>query len=347
MDNLKKMRAAVLLGTEHIEINNKTPMPVAGPGEVIGKVRASLAGGTALNAYRRGHHLVPVPSTLGHEFSGDVHEAGEGVEGFAPGDPVMCVPSAPCGKCRQCTIGRENLCTDSQAERVQGSMAEYVRIPAAVVRSGLFKKPEDLSYTEAAMLSPLASVVHGMHLVRHYSYDNVLILGCGPIGLMHLVMQKRLGKRVVVAGRGGMRAEAARHLGADEVVVTDIDEMAWSLIEQTEGAGADLVIEATGNTEAWEAAPRLVRKGGTVMLFGGCPPDSTACFDTSRLHFDEIHLIGSYHHTPKDVGIALDLLTKREVKLKPLVTGEIPLAKLQDAFDLLADGNGVKFAIIP
>jgi L-iditol 2-dehydrogenase len=347
MNNLTKMRAAILLGMEQIEINSKTPMLSAGPGEVVVKVNTALTCGTDLNAYRRGHCLISAPCTLGHEFAGDVHELGEGVEGFSLGEPVMCVQTAPCGECHQCEMGRENLCESSHADKVQGGMAEYVRIPARVVKSGLYRKPDGITYNEAAMLNPLSSVVHGMHLVRHYRYKNVLILGSGPVGLMHLALQKRLGKRVVVAGRGGMRLEAARQMGADQTVETDIDDMAWSVMEATDGVGADLIIEAAGNKDSWEVAPRLVRKGGTIMLFGGCPPGSTACFDTARLHFDEIHLIGSFHYTPKDTGIARELLTSGGIDLKPLITGEIPLSKLQDAFDLLIAGNGIKFAIVP
>jgi L-iditol 2-dehydrogenase len=260
---------------------------------------------------------------------------------------VMAVHSAPCGECWFCTTGRENLCEHTMDKKVLGAYAEYLKLPAAVVKKNLYLKPEHLSYAEAAMLEPLACVVHGLDVVKHGVYGNVLIIGAGTIGLLHLMLAKLIGKRVIVAGRGARRLEMARLLGADLVVDSELDGLAWSVIEATEGLGADLVIEATGTKAVWEATPRMVRKGGTVLLFGGCPPDTSACFDTARLHYDEISLVGAFHFTPRDVKDAFELLQKGRLDVGPLISGEYPLDELPAAFEALMSGQGIKYAIIP
>lgn len=341
------MKSAMLITPGLIEISAKTPIPEPGPGEVVIRVRTALTCGTDLKAFKRGHPKIPMPSPLGHEFSGDIHSTGEGVEGFAPGMPVMGVHTAPCGTCANCARGRHNLCDSAMENKVLGAYAEYLKLPAAVVRQNLYKKPDGLSYAEAAMLEPLACVVHGQDIIKHYPYDNVLVLGAGPIGLLHLMMNKAAGKKVVVAGRNSERLELAGRLGADFVVDTKLEDLAWKVMEATDGIGADLVIEATGSTEVWEFAPMLARKGGTVMLFGGCPQGATACFDTARVHYDEISLVGAFHFSPADVKKAYGMLAGGGIDVKPLITGEYPLDELVTAFKRLEAGTGIKYAIIP
>ncbi|MGA2192834.1 MAG: zinc-binding dehydrogenase [Nitrospirota bacterium] len=348
------MKLAMLISPGVMEINRKAPIPEPGPGEVVVRVRAALTCGTDIKAYLRGHPKIPLPSPLGHEFSGDISAAGEGVAGFPPGTSVMAVHSAPCGECVFCMMGRENLCNHIMDEKVLGAYGEYIKLPARVVKRNLFRKPEDLSYEEAAMLEPLSCIVHGIRAARPGDADaktaparNVLILGAGPIGLLHLMLHKAMGMKVIVAGRRKDRLDAARGLGADVVLDTKLDNIAWGVIEATDGLGADIVIEATGNKELWEASPSFVRKGGTVLLFGGCPPGTRACFDAARIHYDEIKLVGAFHFTPADVAEAYRLLAHGEIDVKPLISGEYPLDDIQKAFDELIAGRGIKYVIRP
>ncbi len=341
------MKSAILISPGVLEISRKIPEPVPEPGEVVIKVRTALTCGTDLKAYRRGHPKIPMPSPLGHEFSGDIHAVGDGVDDLSVGDPVMAVHSAPCGECRFCRAGRENLCDAAMSGKVLGAYSEYLKLPAPIVRKNLYRKPVNLTYAEAAMLEPLSCVLHGLDAVSSNSFQNVLVLGSGPIGLLHLLVNKAYGRRVIVAGRNPERLKTALRLGADAVVDAGLDEMAWEVIEETDGLGADLVIEATGSKEVWEAAPRLVRKGGTVLLFGGCPSGATACFDTDRLHYDEITLIGAFHFTTTNVRQAYDMLAGGILDTSPLISGEYPLDGLVDAFKRLEAGVGIKYAIIP
>ncbi len=158
------------------------------------------------------------------------------------------------------------------------------------------------------MLEPLACVVHGYRMTEAEKPKSVLILGAGPIGLLHLMLHKKNGAKVILAGRRADRLETAKDLGADAVLEGDLQDIAWKVTEETEGLGADLVIEATGNKDLWENSPSLVRRGGTVLLFGGCPTGTRACFDAGRIHYDEIKLMGAFHFTPSDVKAAYELL---------------------------------------
>jgi len=341
------MKSAILISPGVLEISTKAIEPVPGPGEVVVKIKAALTCGTDLKAYLRGHPKIPMPSPLGHEYSGDIYKVGDGVEGFPVGTPVMGVHSAPCGECFYCARGLDNLCGRVMEDKVLGAYSEYIKLPANVVKRNLFVKPERLSYEEAAMLEPLSCVVHGLGLVRRLDYKNVLILGAGPVGLMHLMLNKAAGKKVIVAGRRPNRLKMAKELGADLIVDASLDGMAWSVMEATDGLGADLVIEATGNKDVWENAPKLVRKGGSVLLFGGCPPDTKVCFDASRLHYDEITLIGAFHFSPSDVKDAYDMLAEGRIDVKRLISGSYPLAQLKTAFESLIAGHGIKYSIIP
>ncbi|MGC2423440.1 MAG: zinc-binding dehydrogenase [Nitrospirota bacterium] len=341
------MKSAILISPKVMEINRKAPVPTPGPGEVVVQVKAALTCGTDIKAYLRGHPKIPMPSPLGHEFSGDIYKIGEGVEGWSEGEPIMAVHSAPCGECQFCKMGRENLCTTIMDEKVLGAYADFIKLPARVVKTNMFKKPESLPYPEAAMLEPLACVMHGYRMTEAEKPKNVLILGAGPIGLLHLMVQKMHGAKVIVAGRRADRLESAKDLGADAVLEGDLQDIAWKVTEETDGLGADLVIEATGNRDLWENSPSLVRRGGTVLLFGGCPTGTRACFDAGRVHYDEIKLMGAFHFTPSDVKAAYELLLSGSLNVSKLISGRYNLDDLQIAFDELIGGRGIKFAIIP
>ncbi|MHB8174392.1 MAG: alcohol dehydrogenase catalytic domain-containing protein, partial [Nitrospirota bacterium] len=338
------MKSAILISPKVMEINRKALVPVPGPGEVVVAVKAALTCGTDIKAYLRGHPKIPMPSPLGHEFSGDIYKIGEGVEGWAEGEPVMAVHSAPCGECAFCRMGRENLCSTIMDEKVLGAYAEFIKLPARIVKTNMFRKPESIPYPEAAMLEPLSCVVHGARMTEAERPKNVLILGAGPIGLMYLMLYKMNGAKVMIANSrssGGGRAdrlETARDLGADAVLEGDLQDIAWKVTEETEGLGADLVIEATGNKEIWESSPSLARRGGTVLLFGGCPTGTRACFDAGRIHYDEIKLMGAFHFTPSDVKTAYELLLSGKLNVSKLISGRYHLDDLQIAFDELIGG---------
>ncbi len=337
------MLASYLVRPGVIELR-EVPTPAPSRGEILVKVMAALTCGTDLKAFQRGHPVIPMPGVFGHEFSGVVAAVGKGVRKFREGDEVMAVHSAPCRHCRFCRRGLYNLCERIMDTKVLGAFAEFVLLPAPIVKENAFVKPPHLGFGEAAFLEPLACVVHGMEAARAESGDTVVILGVGPIGLLHLLLAKQRGARVVITGLEEERLTTARRLGADLAVPPSA--LSEAVDGLTDGIGADCVCECTGQPSVWEESVHYVRKGGTVILFGGCKTGTTVTYDTHRLHYDELTLKGVFHFTPRDVRQARRLLMG-QLQVTGLITATLPLGDLALAFGKLANGEGIKYEIVP
>jgi L-iditol 2-dehydrogenase len=341
------MRAQVLLQPGQLQLS-EVVRPRPGPGGVVVRVEAALTCGTDLKAFLRGHPKFPMPTLFGHEFAGVLAEVGSEVRGFAEGDEVMAAPTAPCDACYFCDRGQENLCARVMDTMVLGAYAEYIELPASIVRTNLYRKPRSLSYPEAALLEPLACVLHGLSQVQVRADDTVLLLGAGGIALLHILALRAQGvERVIVVARGEPRAALARRLGASSVVLADAKEAREPVLELTGGRGADIVVECTGQVDVWEASLSLARRGGQVVLFGGCPDGAVACFDTTRLHYDQIRLVSPFHFTPRDVRRSYEVLETGNFGGEALITDEYRLDQLSEALTRHQRGDGAKFAIIP
>ena len=339
------MLAAVLIKPGQIQMQ-EVKRPKAGLGEVVLKIEASLTCGTDIKAFRRGHPKMPMPTLFGHEFSGTVVEVGEGVSRFKVGDQVMSVHSAPCNTCFYCKKGQQNLCESIMDTKILGGYAEYIKLPRHILEQNAFLKPSNISFTEAAMLEPLACVVYGLEQFSITEDDVVAVLGAGPIGLLQVSALKAYGvKKTILCGRHKNRLDMGLSLGAEKIIDVDKSDPMKGILAETDSRGADLVIESTGKPDVWESTLSLVRKGGNVLLFGGCPGGTNACFDTARLHYDEITLKGVFHFTPSAVKKASEILSSGKINVRPLITAELPLKDLQKAFDLLMAGEGIKYAI--
>lgn len=336
-------RVAMLLEPRRIELCEE-PEPNPRPGAIVVRVRAALTDGTDLKAYRRGHPQMPMPTRFGHEFSGDVAAVGEGVTSFAVGDAVMCAHTAPCGSCFWCAQGQEELCERVMPTMLLGAYADSIEVPPPVVARNCFRKPDDLSYREAAFLEPLACVVHSIDTAL--AHGDVAVIGDGAFGILHALVLCERGARPILIGRRTERLEVARRYGFDPIDARAGDAVA-ALRERTEERGAGVVIECTGTQSAWEQAPALVRRGGTVSLFGGLPAGTTVSFSAERLHYDEIRVVSPFHFTPRAVRAAYDLLCARRFEVLPLVTHTYALDEIADAFVRLDAGEGLKACIEP
>jgi L-iditol 2-dehydrogenase len=326
------MLAAMLIKPGVIEMR-EMPSPVPGKGELLVQVRAALTCGTDMKAFRQGHPLIHMPGVFGHEFSGTVAKAGKGVKIFREGDEIMAVHSAPCLSCRYCAKRLFNLCENIMSTKVLGAFAEYILLPSHIVRMNTFHKPRDISFEQAAFLEPLACVVHGMGPINISKKDHALIIGAGPIGLLHLLLLKKTWATVTVIDRHAKKLRTAKKLGADFT---------------GKGEGIfDYAFECTGRPEVWEASVNHVRRGGTVILFGGCKSGTAVTYDAGRLHYDEITLKGVFHFTPEDVKKAYRLLCGGGIDVSQLISGRYPLSRIQKAFEKLTRGEGIKYAIIP
>jgi len=341
------MQVHVLVQPGRIELHQR-PRPDPGPGEVILRVRAALTCGTDVKAFVRGHPKFPMPTPFGHEFAGEIAAVGHDVRDWHEGDAVMATPTAPCGTCYYCLRDQENLCDTVMETMVLGAYAEYLRLPARVVQTNLFHKPESLSFAVAALLEPLSCVTHGLEFVPLRPDDCVVLIGAGAISLLHLLSLRAMGHdNILVIGRSRQRAQMAAELGARAVLLDGLADAADRVRQHTGGRGADVVIECTGQVDVWEAAPSLARRGGTVVLFGGCQPGTSVRFDTQRLHYDQLRLISPFHFTPRAVRRAYDLLRSDRFDGTALISGSFPLLRLDEALAAHRAGEGIKFAVIP
>ncbi|UCH80919.1 MAG: alcohol dehydrogenase catalytic domain-containing protein [Nitrospiraceae bacterium] len=336
------MKQAFLLKPGLIEIRD-VPVPEPSEGEVVIKIRAALTCGTDLKAYERGHSLIPMPGPFGHEFSGTVHKTGKGVKKFKEGDEIMGVHSAPCLQCMYCRRGIYNLCENIMNQKTLGAFAEFILLPGKVMIQNLFLKPTQLSFEIAALLEPLSCVVHPYRTLYMDNIKTALVIGAGPIGLMHLAYLKMKGVTVIVSDFFDERLDLAVEMGAAGAVVP---KAIRNIIEvKTDNAGVDLVIECTGQQAVWERSVNYVRRGGTVVLFGGCPAGTVVTYDTAKLHYDELSLMGSFHFTPADVKEAFGIIAGNKMDLSMLISGEYALDDIAKVFTLLKEGQGIKYAV--
>jgi L-iditol 2-dehydrogenase len=333
------MKTAYLIKPGKIEIFEKE-IPSPKEGEVLVKIKSALTCGTDLKAYLRGHPLIPMPGPFGHEFSGIIEEIGEGVNGFKKGDAVMLVHTAPCGQCQYCKRGLFNLCEVLTKDMMLGAFSEYIVANKRVVTLNMFHKPEDVEFSEAAFLEPLSCVVHGVKALNPQKEDRILIIGTGPIGLLFLQVLKSMEINVAISGRNINKLELAHALGADKIYSSEEDPLDF-----TDGFGFDSVIECTGQKEIWLKSINYVRKGGTVLLFGGLKSGTEVYYNAGRIHYDEITLKGTFHYKPEDVKEASNLIKSGKLKLKELISGKFPLAEISLAFEKLSKGEGIKYLI--
>jgi L-iditol 2-dehydrogenase len=338
------MRAVFLTEPGKIEIRD-IPKPEPSEGEVLVRIKAALTCGTDLKAFLRGHPMIPMPGPFGHEFSGIVEETGPGVSVFSAGDEIMSAHTAPCLSCRYCSRRRFNLCEHIMDTKILGSFAEYLVIPRRIVSLNMFRKPKSLSFEEAAWLEPLACVMHGIRCSGITAGDTALIMGAGPIGLLHMLIARQRGARTIICGLEPDRLGLARSIGADYAVQPP--ELADAVTAATEGSGVDCVLECTGQASVWEQSVDHTRRGGSVILFGGCKQGSRVSYDTYRIHYDEITLKGVFHFTPGDVRDAYKVLRDGAVDVKPLISGRYGLEDIREPFERLARGDGIKYAVIP
>jgi L-iditol 2-dehydrogenase len=343
------MRAAVLHGREDVRIES-VPVPEAGPGELIVRVGAALTCGTDLKVFRRGYHarMIVPPALFGHELAGTVVQAGPGVADFAPGDRVVALNSAPCGACYFCERGQENLCDDLLFNN--GAYAEFIRIPARIVAKNTLHVPDHVPLEHAALTEPLACAVHGFEDSHPRPGDTVAIIGGGPLGLMMLHVASLAGCETIAVVKHDGQVEAARRLGAAHVVQAGSIRKA---IRETraltpKGRGVDIAIEAVGVTDAWEEAVEMVRKGGTVNFFGGCAVGTHVTLDTNRIHYSDITLRATFHHTPAICRKSLELIASGRFQASSFITGHAHLYELNRVFEkLMKRSREIKTAILP
>ena len=341
------MLAAVLYGKEHLRVE-EVDVPVIAPDEVLVKVQVALTCGTDLKTWRQGSHarMIVPPALFGHEVAGVVCQIGEEVADFEAGMRVVAANSAPCNDCLYCRKDLENLC-----ERLlfnNGAYAQYMRIPGPIVRKNLLLIPDHISYQDAALVEPLACVLRGLEETDVNRSDSLVVIGLGPIGLMFVRLAKLRGASVIAIGRHRSQLDAALRMGADEGIDAAREPDVVAAVKHLSPGGVDVAIEAVGSPLTWQWATGMVRRGGTVNFFGGCPKGSKVEFDATVLHYSEITLKASFHHTPYYIRRALQSIACGDIRADEFVTAEAPLRDLPLVLERMANRDGdLKTAILP
>lgn len=338
------MKAAVYYGPMDMRWE-EVETPACGAGELLVKIEASGVCGTDVKTYKRGHPMFKPPVILGHEFAGVVVAVGPDVRGYSEGDRVIAAPYVPCGRCPMCRIGEFELCENKW--KLGGAFAEYVKIGKEVAEKGMFRIPDTLSYTEAALAEPLACCLNAMDDCGLRRGDVVLIAGAGPMGLINLAVAKASGaSKVLVAELNGDRRRIAEEMGAVGIDPGSGD-VRGKVLEATGGKGADVLIVAIGLTEVAEQYMTLVRKGGTINLFGGFPSGSKLSVDPNLLHYDQVKLTGSFGFTPYYVENALKLIAEGRIDIKRIITHRMKLADVKEAIELVLRQQALKVILYP
>ena len=335
-NELSNMRAAVLYGKEDLRVE-EFPERKLEAGEVRVAIRAALTCGTDLKVYKRGYHarMIVPPAVFGHELAGEIVEIGPGVTQWNPGNRVVAANSAPCGVCFYCHSERPNLCDDLLF--LNGAYAERIVVPRRIVEKNLLRLKNETSFRDAALTEPLACVVQGINETQLKKAQTLLILGAGPIGLMFAAIAHQIGCSVAVVGKGEKRLAMAKSLGASAIYSPS---QIQAFIQQPETRpDFDVVIEAVGKPETWEQAVVLVRKGGVVNLFGGCPSGSKAQIDTSLMHYQSLRILASFHHTPATIRAALAFIEEGLITARDFANDSCALSQLPALFAQMTREN--------
>lgn len=337
------MKAAVLHGSGDVRIED-VEVPKPGPGEVLLDIELALTGGTVMKMVRRGYHarMGDPPLGLGHEAVGVIEALGKGVEGFAVGERVVPANSGACGTCPACERGLSAQCENMVW--FTGTLAEKVVVPAAIVATNLHKVPDGVDPRAAALSENIACVLKGRDRSPGRAGERALVLGAGAMGSIWTRILSLTGVDVTTVDPLPERRELAKKMGASLVLdPAELDERLAS-----GSLAADLVVEVVGDPAVWETAIRAASPGGRVHLFGGPARGTSVTLDTQRLHYDELTLLASFHHTPYHFAEAVRATAAGLLDPGLLVTEQVALVDLPAFLERHLDGGGpLKAAVIP
>lgn len=329
------------------------PEPEAGPGEVKIRVRNCSTCGTDVKISKFGHHHIHPPRVMGHEIAGEIVAVGDGVEGWAPGDRVQVIAAIPCGECAECVRGRMTICPNqvSMGYHFEGGFAQFMVVPEEVLKvDGLNRIPEGVSFAEASVAEPLACALNAQNLARVGDGDDVVVIGSGPIGCLHVRLARARGAaRVFLVELSRQRLEMAANLVKPDAAIcaAEVDPIE-EVLRLTEGRGADVIITAAASGKAQEQAIQMAARQGRISFFGGLPKDKpTITCDSNLVHYRELMIIGANGSSPAHNKQALELVATGAVPVADLITHRLPLDGAIDAFGIVERGEAIKVTIEP
>ncbi|MEU8659311.1 zinc-dependent dehydrogenase [Actinoplanes philippinensis] len=329
------------------------PEPEAGPGEVKIRVRNCSTCGTDVKISKFGHHHIHPPRVMGHEIAGEIVQVGDGVDGWSEGDRVQVIAAIPCGECPECVRGRMTICPNqvSMGYHFEGGFAQFMVVPKEVLKvDGLNRIPEGVSFAEASVAEPLACALNAQNLARVGEGDDVVVIGSGPIGCLHVRLARARGAaRVFLVELSRQRLEMAANLVKPDAAICagEVDPVE-EVLKLTDGRGADVIITAAASGKAQEQAIQMAARQGRISFFGGLPKDNpTITCDSNLVHYRELTIVGANGSSPAHNAEALNLVATGAVPVADLITHRLPLESAIDAFGIVARGEAIKVTIEP
>ncbi len=345
------MKAAVYKGKEQIDVE-EVDDPTLEEGEVLIAVDACAVCGTDLRTFRHGDKKIEPPRILGHEFCGTIIESrANGSASVKTGDRVVMYIVLPCGECRYCTMGRQNLCVSrtTMSYHYDGAYAPLLKVPAKAVSNGqLFKVENDMPSDQMGLSEPLGCVINAHSRLKIGLYDTVAVIGAGPIGVMHALVSRLQGaQKVWMFDVSENRLQKAEGFDLDGTIQVKPDGSHLAAMQElTDGFGPSVVIVACSNAHAQADALEMAGKGARVEFFGGLPKSApTAVLNTNHLHYKEIVLTGSYSERMTDFQAAQALIQSGRFPSDRIITHTLPLDRINEAFPLMESGEALKVCI--
>jgi L-iditol 2-dehydrogenase len=340
------MRTAVYYKNSDIRIEERS-VPKIDDGEVLVRVEASgICGSDVMEWYR----IHKAPLVLGHEVAGEIVELGKDVQKYKKGDRVVIAHHVPCDACDYCMDGHPTVCDTLRKTNIDpGGFCEFTRVPAIQTEKGLFKMPEEVSYEEASFAEPIACVLRALKITKLIPGQSVLVLGSGIAGILAIHLARVMGAGFIMATDiSKYRLDAAKKFGAD-IVVNAAEDIKTIFKENNRGRLADIVFVSAGAEKAQYQALECIDRGGTVMFFAPTGPGVKIPISINELFFrNDITLTTSYAGAPSDYRDALELISRKRVNVKDMITHRFGLSDIQKGFELVVKAeDSIKVIIEP
>lgn len=327
--------------------------PQVGANEMLLKVRATAICGTDLRIYKYGHFKIPEGEkrVLGHELAGEIAEVGANVKGYKVGMRVAVPPNVGCGNCPMCLKGFNQLCPDYDAFGISmdGGFQEYMLIPAsAIERGNVIEIPDSLSYEEAALTEPFSCTYNAYKALKTEPGDTVLVIGAGPIGACHVMINKLAGAcKIIVADISQKRLDEMDKFGADVKINSAQKDLKQEIMKETAGFGVDVVITANSVPELQALALELAAPRGRINFFGGMPKGKEmVSLNTNLIHYKELIALATTGSSLEDFYTSLQIASSGKIPLREIATGIFTLDEAKQAFEYASSGAGMKALIV-
>lgn len=346
------MKAAYYYGIGDIRVE-ETDVPKITEDEILIKVSACAICGTDLRIFKFGHFKIPqdMKRVLGHEVAGEIIEIGEKVKGYSVGMRVATPPNIGCGACPACIQGFNHMCPDYEAFgiSVDGGFQEYMKVPAIAIKAGnIVKIPDNISYEEAAIAEPLSCCYNSYRALKTVPGDVVLVVGAGPIGALHVMINKLAGAaKIIVSDISQDRLDEIKSLGADVVVNSSRESLPDIVKNETNGMGADVIITACSVPDLQKQALEMAAVHGRINFFGGLPKGKEeVTLNTNLIHYKELITLGTTGSSISDYYKSMHIIASGKINVKALVSATFSMDETVKAFEYAASGKGMKAIVI-